>query len=109
MSEKYKWNESEFLTFLLMYCAHIDMEFQDHEKEMIQQLLDKEHYIEVRDVFRKSNDSECIEIIRSFKGLYFPTHNRKEALVDRVRKLFEVDGDYTQLERGVLGLLDRIL
>jgi len=103
------WNENEFMTFLLLYCAHIDTNFDDNEKSMIQNLLDKDHYVAIRDIFSESNDAQCIEIIRSFKGLYFPTSDRKEILMDKVGKLFEVDGDYSNIEQGVFMSMNRLL
>jgi hypothetical protein len=108
-SELPNWNESEFLAFVLLYCAHVDMSYDDDEKRMIQSLLDKEHYIKVRDVYRSLNDAQCIQLIKDFKGLYYPTADRKDMLLEEIRKLFSADGKFESIEAGVLGTMEKVL
>ena len=104
-----KWNEKEFLTFILLYAANIDSEYSSEEKQMIQKLLDKEHYVKVRDHYRALNDVECIKLIKSFKGLYYPTGSQTEELLSKVDQLFEADGDYSDVEAACRSMLNRLL
>lgn len=103
------WNQSEFLAFTLLYCAHVDMQYDALEKKMIQSLLPKENYIKVRDHFRSCNDAECLRVIEGFKGLHYPTIARRDELLDMAKKLFASDGEFATLEKVVFGQLQRIL
>lgn len=103
------WSENEFLTFIMLYAANMDAEYSDEEKSMIQKLLNKERYVNVRDVFRSLNDVQCINLITSFKGLYFPTNARTEEMLSKLDSLFESDGDYSRVESACRSMLTRLL
>ncbi|MDX1684636.1 MAG: hypothetical protein R3275_05320 [Saprospiraceae bacterium] len=104
-----EWNEKEFLAFILLYAANLDMEYRDEEKKLIQELLDKEHYVKVRDVYRELNDHQCLQLIQEYKGWYFPTAERTEVLLSKLDELFEADGDYSNLESACRHMLHRLL
>ena len=104
-----EWNKNQFLAFVLLYGANFDMEYSTEEKEIIQNLLDKDHYIEIRDKFRAMNDAQCIDLIKSFKGLYFPTPEQTEELLHELDVLLESDGEYKNIENGCRSMLHRLL
>lgn len=107
--QELNWNEKEFLTFLLLYAANIDMDYSAEEKTVIQKLLDKSHYVKVRDTFRSLNDMQCIELIQSYKGVYYPTGDRTELLLSKLDELFDADGDYSHIESACRSMLNRLL
>jgi hypothetical protein len=104
-----EWNKNQFLAFVLLYGANFDMEYSPEEKQIIHSLLDKDHYLEVRDKFRSLNDSQCIDLITSFKGLYFPTPELTEELLHELDVLLQSDGNYKNIENGCRSMLHRLL
>ena len=40
-----KWSYNEFLAFLLIYIAHVDMEFAEEEKAMIKTKFGEDIYV----------------------------------------------------------------
>lgn len=104
-----KWNYEEFLSFLLLYSAHADMEYDESERKFILQRVDPDHLEKVREEFEKLNDYEIIRVIERYRGLYFPTSDRKQELLSRIETLFKADGEYNVVEKNVFRLLKKIL
>ena len=104
-----KWNYDEFLGFLLIYASSADLEFSDAEREAIKLHLDSERINEILAEHNAASDYEKLEIINTYRGLYFPTEARKKELIDRVEDHFHVDGDFSLLEENLLRMLKKIL
>jgi len=103
------WNQEEFLAFTLLYAAHVDIEFSEEEKTKIQSLVDKSTYEEIYSQFNDMSDYKALEVILSYKGLYYPTHDRKAQLLAEIESLFEADGDYSVMEKELLNFLEKLM
>ena len=103
------WNQKEFLAFSLLYAAHVDIEFSEEEKEKIKSIVDEETYNKLYDTFINMSDYSALETILSYKGLYYPTLDRKEELLDQMKILFEADGDFSIMERELLQFLEKLM
>lgn len=103
------WNQNEFLAFTLLYAAHVDIEFSDEEKEKIKSIVDEKTYEELYAKFMDMSDYASLEVILSYKGLYFPTAARKQELLSHMKSLFEADGDFSVMEKGLLTFLEKLM
>jgi hypothetical protein len=104
-----KWNQQEFLAFTLMYAAHVDIDFSEEEKEKIKSIVDEETYDKLYETFTGMSDYSALETILSYKGLYYPTHDRKNELLDQMKALFESDGDFSIMEKELLMFLEKLM
>lgn len=104
-----KWNYEEFLSFLLLYTAHADMDYSDEERDYILNRVDRVHYERIMEEFQHLNDYEILNIIDKYRGLYFPTNDRKQEILSNIEKLFAIDGEYSVVEKSMFRLLQRIL
>ena len=69
MSElKYSYNE--FLGLLLIYIAHVDMEFTEDEREMIKNKIGQNALEKVLADFENMSDFQAFQAILSYKGVY---------------------------------------
>lgn len=112
MSEQennYNWNYNEFCTYLLIYAAYADLEFSKPEKEAILKNIDQEHFDKIESVYLESSDFHRLQIIIDHKGLYYPTLSQKEELLQKMKALFEADGEYSYLEKNLLLFLTKLL
>lgn len=109
MSDKIEWNYEEFVTFVLLYASHVDMEFSDTEKQKIKERLPQETFDKMYTIFREMSDYECLQTILKYKGLYYPTQDRKNELLDKIKMVFFADGDYSVMERELLHFLDKLM
>jgi len=93
----------------VLYASHADLKLSESEEEAMRNRLDSEHYEAVKGIFNNSSDYEIIQIILSYKGLYFPTLSRTEELLDMLKKQFFADGEYSTLEKNTFRLLKKLL
>ena len=109
MSDAPLWNYEEFRTYLLLYAANADLEFTTTEEEMILKTISPSSYQKVKNVYDNTNDYEHIQTILKYKGLYFPTADQAKELLDLLVKMFNIDGNFSILERNCLMLLKKMI
>lgn len=103
------WNYEEFRTYLLLYAANADLEYTSSEEEMILKTISKSSYSKIKEAYDNANDYEHIQTILNYKGLYFPTADQAKELIDLLIKMFQVDGNFSILEKNCLMLLKKML
>lgn len=104
-----EWSYNEFLAFLLIYIAHVDMDFSDVEKDLIQKRVGEEVYNKMLLIFNSMSDYQAYQRILEYKGLYYPTHDRKEELLTNMKALFNADNDFNVMERELLHFLEKMM
>ena len=109
MSDAPIWNYEEFRTYLLLYAANADLEFSNQEETMILKTISQTSYQKVKEVYDNTNDYEHIQTILKYKGLYFPTADQAKELLDLLVKMFNMDGNFSILERNCLMLLKKMV
>jgi len=109
MSIEPKWNSEEFITFLLLHASHADLEFTDDEREAIMERVSPDVFEDIYSNYEEMGEFEILQTILSYKGLYYPTMDRKHELLDLIRKQFEADGDFSPLEKGLILFLEKLL
>ncbi len=71
--------------------------------------IDKKSYDKVTEIYNASSNYEKVQIILSYKGLYYPTIDRRNELLALIKKQFLADGDYSLLEQNVMRLLEKLM
>lgn len=104
-----KWNYREFLSFLLLYVSHIDMEYAPEEEKMIRSLVDENKYDAIYNEFVNMTDFQALQTIISYKGVYFPTVDQRKELLHNVKKLCFADGEFASIEKELINFLDKML
>lgn len=104
-----QWNYNEFCTYLLIYASYADLEFSQAEKELILSKIDEESFKKIEAIYLEATDFRRLEIILDHKGLYYPTAAQKQELLAKINELFNVDGDYSKLEKNLNLFLERLL
>jgi len=109
MMGELKWSYNEFLAFLLIYISHVDMEFAEEEKTMIKKNVGIPTYEKMLVEFESMSDYKAYETILSYKGVYFPTIDQKNELIEKMNDLFHADGDFNIMEKELLHFLDKMM
>lgn len=103
------WNYDEFLTFLMIYASHVDLDFSENEINNIKSRVSEETYQKMYNLFTDKSDFESLQTILAYKGLYYPTAARKNELLDKMKMIFFADGEYTIMERELIHFLDKLM
>ncbi|MEM1323813.1 MAG: hypothetical protein AAGG75_26365 [Bacteroidota bacterium] len=109
MSEQPNWNFEEFSTFLLLYAADADLVLSPEEETLMKARLNEQSYEKVKTQYDSLSDYQRVQTIMSFKGLYYPTVERRDELIALIKKQFMADGDYSLLEKNMLRLLEKLM
>jgi hypothetical protein len=104
-----KWNEQEFLCFLLIYASSADMQISEDERMYIRKMLNPQKVSEIESEFNDLGDFEKLRVIEKYKGLFFPTQERKNELLTKLEKLFQIDGEYSTMEHNLFLMLKKLL
>ena len=108
-NEHPKWNFQEFSAFLMLYAASADLVVTQEEKDAILQKINQNSFDKIWDEFHSISDKEKIDLILSYKGMYYPTTERTNELLDLVKKEFMADGDYSLLEKNLMRILKKLM
>ena len=109
MKDHPKWNFQEFSAFLMLYAASADLKVTSDEKEAILQKVNEETFEEIWKEYHSMSDINKINLILSYKGLYFPTSDRTNELLDLMKKEFMADGEFSLLEQNLMRVLKKLL
>lgn len=104
-----RWNYNEFLCYILIYASHADLDFSKEERAVIKSQIDHEQAAHLLKEFQQFTDYERIQIIQAYKGLYYPTNERRDEILYRIRSLFESDGKFDVMERNMFRMLKKIM
>lgn len=101
--------EEEFHAYMLLFATHADFEDKESEKEFVLSKVDRETLERVKKLFDRQNDIQRIDTIRDSFHALGKSKNDLDALVKELTALFNVDGEFNQVEHNLLIGLKRIL
>ena len=106
---KTNWTKDEFTAYLLVYCMECDCHEEESEIEYIKGKVGNEIYKKAYAEFEKDNDYQSLNKIQSgFEDMHF-SNKEKDEILREIHELFEVDGYFHIIERGVEFTLKRLL
>jgi len=104
-----RWNFQEFSTYLLILAAWADNKITGEEEAMIVKKVGEDTYQVILREFEELFEKERLELILSYKGLYFPTAARTNELLSMVMKEFWADGEFSELEQNLYRTLKQLM
>jgi len=104
-----KWNNKEFCAFLLLYSAMADEVITEAERAMVLKNVDQNMYEKILKELESLSHEEIREILLVYKGLYFPTLERKKELLHMVKLEFFADQDFSDVEIELYKTLKEIM
>ena len=103
------WSYDEFVAFLLIYIANVDMDFAEEEKVMIRSKAGDEVFEKMVLVFDSMSDYQAYETILSYKSKYFSTPETKAVLMEKMQDLFHADAEFNIMEKELFHFLERMM
>ncbi len=96
--KKLNWSYKEFLAFFLLCAANADHDIKKEEEEFIHNKVGEDIYENIKKVFNDYGDYERIQIIKSYKGKFFNTHEDSKRMFQDMIELFLIDEEYHEME-----------
>lgn len=107
--KKTDWTYKEFVAFLLIQIALVDMKFTIEEKAIIRAKTGEGTYDKMMDIFNKMNDYQVYETILSYKEKYYPEEEQKNKLIKDIKDVLDADLEFTVMEKELLFFMNKIL
>ena len=104
-----QWNYEEFITFLLIYAAHADIEFSEEESTFIKEYSGEDSYQKILEAYEDMTEFEILEVLKSYKTIHYPDDESKSKMLETMKELFHVDGHYSPMEKTLSIFLEYLL
>ena len=99
--------EREYLAFISIYVAHEDYNLTESEINWMKLKFGDLIYERQYDRFSKQSDYKNLQDILGSKALYFPGKDGTQKLLDFMTEIFQIDGNYSPLEKVAFTFLAR--
>lgn len=103
------WTYKEFICFILIYASYEDLEFSEAEEKFIKEKTSVATFEKMHEIFKNAGQYECLSMILDLKDKFFNTETQKEDLLNILSKHFGADGEYSKLEKVLMGFLRNLL
>jgi len=103
------WSYDEFVAFLLIYIANVDMDFAEEEKVMIRTKVGDAVFEKMVIIFESMSDYQAYETILSYKNIYYPSPETKAVLLEKMQDLFHADAEFNIMEKELFHFLERMM
>lgn len=103
------WTKEEFKTYILLYCAHVDLIETEEEKEMIKSAAGEELFLKMHKEFDEDNDYQSLEKMKHAASVHEYDKDQLSELMGSIEALFSIDGHYDRFEKYVSAVLKKML
>lgn len=103
------WTRQEFKTYLLLYCAQADFEESEDEIDAIKEQIGEKTFKSIHKELDHDNDYQSIQKIQYNLKKFNYSSEEKDKLIEDIKNLFFVDGEFNILEKNLLLNLKHIM
>lgn len=108
MDTNNNWTREEFKAYLLMHAARIDSQVVEEEIDLLHEKISDYVYHKIKKEIDQDNDYQRVEKLLNYISKEKFTKEGKEKLLEELKELFMVDGEYGDMERAVFRFLKKI-
>ena len=103
------WTEEEFKAYLLIYASESNYEVTIEEKELIDFSFDEQIIDKIKLEVNNLNDYQKSQIIVEYIKLKKYDQNQLNKLLDEVKNMYEIDGQFDLYEQSIFNMLKKLL
>ena len=103
------WTEEEFKAYLLIYASESNYEVTIEEKELIDFSFDEQIIDKIKSEVNNLNDYQKSQIIVEYIKLKKYDQNQLNKLLDEVKNMYEIDGQFDLYEQSIFNMLKKLL
>jgi len=102
------WTRDELVAYILLFAANADFKESAKERELIISKVDKNTFQEIHEEFHTDNDYQGLKKIATSLEQHNYNKDDIDLLVEDIKALFFVDGDFDITEQNMLKSLKRL-
>ena len=104
-----EWNLQEFQTYLLLYCAGIDLEQSAEELHFIKDHVEKSDFRAIQKTFNNDTDYQSLTRLQQYVEKHKLNKKQLKDSFKKAKELFKIDGKFDQMEKHLLNVLKSLL
>jgi hypothetical protein len=108
-TENTPWSYNEFLAFLMIYGAQMNLALSEEELEFVKNKTGISNIEKIKERVARSSDIEALDIIEEYRKIYLDTTEKKEKVRQDLEGLLKSDPGHSQFEKVVIHILERII
>ena len=103
------WTYREFLAFVLLYAAGMNLELTAGELQFIKDKTGIADIGKIKNKLEVLSDSECIQTIESYKKIYLQTPESELKARRDLEALLNAPGAHSQFEKAAVHILEKLI
>ncbi len=108
-TENTSWSYNEFLAFLMVYAAQMNLVLSEEELDFIKNKTGISNIDSIKARVESISDIEALDIIEVYRNQYLDTKEKQEKVRQDLEGLLKADTGHSQLEKVVIHLLERVV
>lgn len=104
-----EWSKDELKAYILIYCSLADFVEMPKEIAYIKSKLKDLDIEHIHEECEKDNDYQSIQKIQSTLIRYHYSHEEIDELINDIKELFTIDGEFDILEKNLYLGIKRLL
>lgn len=102
------WTRDELVAYILLFAANADFKESTKECELIISKVNEKTFQKIHEEFHADNDYQGLEKITTSLEQYNYNKEDIDLLLEDIKALFFVDGDFDITEQNMLKSLNRL-
>ncbi|MFK7833749.1 MAG: hypothetical protein AB8B52_10765 [Winogradskyella sp.] len=102
------WTKDELVAYILLFAANADFKESVEERDLIISKVDLKTFQEIHDEFKRDNDYQGLKKITISLEQHNYDKDDIDLLMEDIKTLFFVDGDFDITEQNMLKSLSRL-
>ena len=102
------WSYNEFKAYILIFAAESNQVITEEEKDLIEDQFDPLLIKTVQREINRDNDFQRIQKIMAYIEQNNLTKTDLDALLNEIHAVFQSDGKFDSIERGVFQFLEKL-
>jgi len=103
------WSDDELLAYILIYCSSADLTISTEEKEYLTTKFSKAIYDKMLAIFHEDAEEVRVAKIKDAYDDHIYNNDETDIIYEEMHNIFNIDGDFDELEKNVLKKMDQIL
>lgn len=103
------WSYNEFLAFVLVFGAEMNVPLSKEELQFIQERTQIENIGKIKSKVDSVNDAEGLEVIEHFRQKYLTTAEAKQKAKHDLEELLKTEGKHSSFEKAAVHIIEKLI
>lgn len=103
------WSYNEFLAFVLVFGAEMNVPLSKEELQFIQERTQIENIAKIKAKVDSVSDSEGLEVIEHFRQKFLTTALEEQKAKHDLESLLKTEGKHSSFEKAAVHIIEKLI